>query len=87
MIILSISKNGLFILHKFRVQKAIYWCFKTKRISLLEQGCANFFNSGPNSNKHNIVRAARLDKIMFYQLLILPGIVIKPYFAKLLYVV
>ena len=37
---------------------------------LLRQGCANFFNCGPNSNKDNIVRVARFDRIIFYQLLI-----------------
>ena len=43
----------------------------------LNQGCAIFFNSGPNSNKHNIVRAAPLNNIIFYQLLILLAIKIK----------
>ena len=52
----------------------------------VELGCANFFNGGPNSIKHNVVRAARLNRIIFYQLLILRGIMVKPHFAKLLYI-
>ena len=44
---------------------------------ILSQGCAIFFNSGLNSNKHNTVRAAPLNNIIFYQLLILLAIKIK----------
>ena len=46
---------------------------------LLRQGCANFFNGGPNTNKHNILRAAPSNRIIFYQIskTILPAIKIK----------
>ena len=45
----------------------------------LKQGCANFFNGGPNTNKHNILRAAPSNRIIFYRIskTILPAIKIK----------
>ena len=48
--------------------------------SSLYQGCAIFFSGGPNTNKHNILRAASSNKIIFYQIskTILPVIKIKP---------
>ena len=46
------------------------------RLYELVQGVQKFFNSKPNSDKHNIPEAAPLNRI-FYQLLILPAIKIK----------
>ena len=37
----------------------------------LGQGCAMFCNGGPNTNKHNILRAAPLNRIIFLLIKIL----------------
>ena len=44
---------------------------------ILVHGCAISFNGGPNTNKHNILRASPLNRVIFYPLLILPAIKIK----------
>ena len=45
----------------------------------IKQGCAIFFNGGPNTNKHNILRAAPSNRIIFYRIskTILPAIKLK----------
>ena len=54
-------------------------CLRTFRFGCIRQGCANFFNGGPNTNKHNILRAAPSNRIIFYRIskTILPAIKIK----------
>ena len=59
------------------VQKDASPLLKMPIFYYLDQGCAIFFNSGPNSNKHKILRATPLNKMLFYQVLIMQGVKIK----------
>ena len=67
------KKGRIIPLQKILKQQMLF----SKTFNVSNPGCAIFFNGGPNTNKHNILRAAPLNKIIFYRLLILPTIKIK----------